>query len=151
VTGAAADASTGQFPPVYVDRYPALKTYPSPILYLRAHTGVVGTAASPQICTSDSAGLPAQYDNAELMPYSALFPELATCGAGGKPPANRTTGKQDYATWAAYFADPNTVNITNGATVPIPGVTPAARHADTYLLISPGLDGQYGTIDDLSN
>jgi hypothetical protein len=159
-TAVAAD-SLGLFPPVFVDRYPARGQFPAPILYLRAHVGVVSAGGSGvssgqanyRICTTDD-DTPAQYDNAQLAAYKSLYPELANCTSHGKPAKNNVTGKQDYATWDAFFADPGSVNLQGGAiptNLPAGSNIPTARHADTYLLISPGVYGQFGTVDNIFN
>jgi hypothetical protein len=131
------DSAHNQYPPEFVDRFPHKGKPPAPILYLRARVVLPSTASRPAITTSDD-GAPAQYDNNQLRAYGKAYPELL----GKTPPKNPSTGKPDYASWDAYFEDPATIG---------PGLTPQARHADSYLLISPGADGVFGTADDISN
>lgn len=95
---------------------------PMPILYLRANRGSTGFV---------STGLNVQYNFSHLAPYGFTtinttdFPSHANDGAG-VPGSYR------------YFG--NTA---------LPGVVPYMK--DTYILISAGADGKYGTNDDITN
>jgi hypothetical protein len=148
VTGAPKDSTSQLYAPDYVDCFPIRKAYRSPILYLRAHIGTPApTATDPAITASDDAskGPYYEYDNGELTAYGNAYPELM----GKTPPINPTTGIQDFATWDAYFQDPSVITDSPPHQyVSTPTPTPSRRW-NTYILISPGPDGIFGTADDI--
>lgn len=121
-----------------------------PILYFRADPAGPNLAdRDPRGISSNNAAQRGRYhfqDNAVLLQgnralrLKAGAPAHKLTWESGQlyAPITGTVDPQQYG-FAAYIRDPN-VNAKN-----------AAQNADTYLLISPGADGVYGTGDDVTN
>lgn len=103
---------------------------PRPILYIRANRGNSGI-------TSNDNG--AQYNVGQLAPYR--FPHDDTRFTNDFAANGQLT-----AGYQSYFGNASLTTVT---TPPITGLQ--AQRKDTYILISAGPDGLYGTKDDIRN
>ncbi|HET6248089.1 MAG TPA: prepilin-type N-terminal cleavage/methylation domain-containing protein [Tepidisphaeraceae bacterium] len=117
---------------------------PHPIIYLRAVVG--GTSICDQARNSSSPG--SQYFTAELNPYWRVYTSTVTLTSPTLPTATTTATSGTFSTPDAsnnkvyqssyYFFQNATIND---------GITP--RSKDSFILISAGYDGIYGTTDDI--
>lgn len=120
--------------PEFMDRFQD----PRPIIYLRANVGA--TNIYPGYPAAGSA----QYDTNWLSPYKKPPPDPANPNKGDFIAAQMTT---DFPSRTA----------SNGSTIPAgmqayftnPSIAGVARGQNAYILISAGIDGFYGTKDDL--
>ncbi|MBL8878446.1 MAG: prepilin-type N-terminal cleavage/methylation domain-containing protein [Phycisphaerales bacterium] len=127
-----------------------LDSFGFPILYFRADPAGPNIAdRDPRGINSNNSAQRGRYhfqDNAALLQGSsplklkagAAAHKLTWTGGQNYAPITGNIDQQQYG-FAAYIRDPN-VNAKN-----------APQNADTFLLISPGFDGVYGTGDDVTN
>lgn len=130
-----------------------LDAFGFPILYFRADPAGPNLAdRDPRGINSNNAAQRGRYhfqDNKQLLAGSSGYQPLKLKAGAAAHKLTWTSG-QGYAPitgavdpqqfgFAAYIRDPN-VNAKN-----------APQNADTFLLISPGADGVYGTGDDVTN
>jgi len=154
--------------PVFVDRYPT--PGPMPILYLRARTGVAGIVSYQQFPAAY------QYDVQDIAPYTdthiglpktdpagnliyhnligvaqgafKMPPNSKVVGAGSKSYLDPSAGQTPDT--GAYFMDqsiPPTVSSPDASV----NQTGRPRAVDSFILISAGPDGIYGTSDDITS
>jgi len=154
--------------PVFVDRYPT--PGPMPILYLRARTGTAGIVSYQEL------PVPYQYDAQDIMPYTGthiglpakdpagnsithqligitggtfIMPlNIKVVGAGSKSYLDQTAGQNPDT--GAYFMD-QTIPPTVGTSNAFVNQTGRPRAVDSFILISAGPDGIYGTSDDITS
>jgi prepilin-type N-terminal cleavage/methylation domain-containing protein len=161
--------------PVFVDRFP--DPGPLPILYLRARTGVKGILSDGTVMLDQGTGLAAvyQYDIRDIFPYTGekatsptvhiglpigqshdLLPPPAggytfTVAAGSTAPAAVTgAGVNGVPDAGAYFYDPS-IAPTDTISQQYIDYTGRPRAVDSFILISAGPDGIYGTTDDITS
>jgi len=159
--------------PVFVDRFP--DPGPLPILYLRARTGMKGILSDGNVMLDQQTGLAAtyQYDIRDISPYTAILTSNPHIGlpSGSShnlvpqsvgftfttPTTNSTApasvagaGLANMPDAGAYFYDPSIppTTTTNQQTVDYTG---RPRAVDSFILISAGADGIYGTADDITS
>jgi len=158
--------------PEFVDRYPS--PGPLPILYIRARTGAHGVVSdgtiTDAVLTSQTALY--QYDLREITPYTnthiglvaddnsgnAVTHNLLALSAGpapSSPPVAVTKAGVYYTTAVSpkpadsfsYFVN-SSIPPTN---ISDPNYYGRPRAVDTFILISAGPDGIYGTADDITS
>jgi len=126
-----------------------------PILYYRADTSKTTHNINDE---DDRQNIYDYKDNDELvqlgMPFASGYEHLMDSSGGGTrhdPPDNTSDGLIFYVKMDSLGAieDPRTWNMK----VNIPSPTPVYRpqRADSYILLSAGYDGEYGTGDDVFN
>jgi type II secretory pathway pseudopilin PulG len=159
--------------PVFVDRYP--DPGPLPILYLRARTSSQGIISFQQ-----QPG-PYNYDIQDISPYTGaantpshiglpktdpagniithqlygvtsgtfiMPPNISVKGAGSTSYLDQTAG--GIPDTGAYFMD-KTIPPTNLGSNSLVDQTGRPRAVDSFILISAGADGVYGTSDDITS
>ena len=120
--------------PEFVDRFPNSL----PILYLRARAGAPGT-----INTATSGPLLYQYDARQITPYT-------TRDLNGKAQGLRNAG--NYTEQLSSKAPNNLLPFFRSPTNPGPNnATGNPRCKDGFILISAGIDGIFGTSDDITS
>ena len=117
----------------------------TPILYFRANPSAVNTQLIRDVSTSDL-----KYHIANIYNYTDNYDVIITA----RSPAN---GGKDHKFYEQPFPDGSTFyNFISDAMIPIPPTAPAGScgrpvHPDSFILISAGPDGIYGTKDDICN
>ena len=134
--------TSGQFAvPEFMDHYAT----PRPIIYLRARVGAPQT-----VDVALAGGSSPQYYSAEMLPYwvsgfretttGTFFPTVGTMFPSYyETTSGVTTLPSLWPNSVAFFQNP-AMDLTT---------SPTARGKDAYLLISAGIDGIYGSKDDL--
>jgi len=160
--------------PEFVDRYPS--PGPLPILYLRARIGAKGIVSDGTTAVVDpSTGLPANYEYdirdiaAYTVPSASSFKKTTGIGLAGtishnlqgvnSPAIVSTVGppeilyniKNNLPLNAGPYFYNSSIPPTDTSTDQNFNYTGRPRAVDTFILISAGPDGIYGTADDITS
>lgn len=147
--------------PEFSDKFPPRFTNtPRPILYVRAVKGNAALSSTGEVCgPNDDSQKSGQYNYSHLQVYGMANgydfggPNNSKWGTTPPFPANATplypvdsqkTQLSDspyFASWSMYLGNPNALDKNGRPTAP--------RGKDAYILISAGLDGIFGTTDDI--